>query len=99
MRLATLTDVMYAVALVLIISCLPLPEESHAKGVIWIADLWAERGDNIIEVIIRLVFSIMYWIRSNTLMTALDPTDAAVPRPAVWIWGIFLRGGANVTAK
>ena len=31
-RLATLTDVVYAVALVLIISWLPLPGESHATG-------------------------------------------------------------------
>jgi hypothetical protein len=56
-RLAVLTDVVYAVALVLIISWLPLPE------------------DNIVAVVIGLVFSIMYWIRSNTLMTALDRTD------------------------
>ena len=74
-RLATLTDVVYAVALVLIISWLPLPEESHAEGVVWIADLWAEYSQNIIAVVIGLVFSIMYWIRSNTLMTALDRTD------------------------
>ena len=74
-RLATLTDVVYAVALVLIVSWLPLPEESHIKGTLWIADLWAEYSDNIVAVIIGLVFSIMYWIRSNTLMTALDRTD------------------------
>ena len=74
-RLATLTDVVYAVALVLIISWLPLPEESHAKGAVWLIDLWAEYSQNIIAVVIGLVFSIMYWIRSNTLMTALDRTD------------------------
>ena len=74
-RLSVLTDVVYAVALVLIISWLPLPEESHAEGVVWIVDLWAEYSDNIVAVIIGLVFSIMYWIRSNTLMTALDRTD------------------------
>ena len=33
-RLATLTDVVYAVALVLIISWLPLPEESHSTGAV-----------------------------------------------------------------
>ena len=33
-RLGTLTDVVYAVALVLIISWLPLPEESHATGAV-----------------------------------------------------------------
>ena len=74
-RLATLTDVVYAVGLVLIVSWLPLPEESHATGAIWIADLWAEYSSNIVAVIIGLVFTIMYWLRSNTLMTALDRTD------------------------
>jgi len=74
-RLATLTDVVYAVALVLIISWLPLPEESHSTGTVWLLDLWAEYSQNIIAVVIGLVFSIMYWIRSNTLMTALDRTD------------------------
>ena len=56
-------------------SWLPLPEESHATDAIWIADLWAEYSSNIVAVIIGLVFTIMYWIRSNTLMTALDRTD------------------------
>jgi len=74
-RLATLTDVVYAVALVLVVTWLPLPEESHSAGAVWIVDLWAEYSDNIIAVVIGLVFSIMYWIRSNTLMTALDRTD------------------------
>jgi len=74
-RLATLTDVVYAVALVLIISWLPLPEESHSGGVVWIGELWAEYSTNIVAVIIGLVFIILYWIRSNTLMTALDRTD------------------------
>jgi len=74
-RLATLTDVVYAVALVLIIQWLPLPEESHSGGVVWLADLWAEYAGNIVSVIIGLVFTIIYWIRSNTLMTALDRTD------------------------
>ena len=74
-RLAILTDVVYGVALVLIVTWLPLPEESHAAGALWIIDLWAEYSNNIIGVIIGLVFTIMYWIRSNTLMTALDHTD------------------------
>ena len=74
-RLGTLTDVVYAVALVLVISWLPLPEESHSTGAVWLLDLWAEYSQNIIAVVIGLVFSIMYWIRSNTLMTALDRTD------------------------
>jgi hypothetical protein len=66
-RLATLTDVVYAVGLVLVIQWLPLPEESHATGAVWIADLWAEYATNIVAVIIGLVFIILYWIRSNTL--------------------------------
>jgi hypothetical protein len=74
-RLATLTDVVYAVGLVLVIQWLPLPEESHSGGVVWIADLWAEYATNIVAVIIGVVFIILYWLRSNTLMTALDRTD------------------------
>ena len=75
-RLATLTDVVYAVALVLIIQWLPLPEESHAEGVVWLFDLFAEYATNMIAVLIGLVFVIMYWLRSNTLLTALDRTDS-----------------------
>jgi hypothetical protein len=63
------------VALVLIIQWLPLPEESQSGGVVWMIDLWAEHTGNIISAIIGLVFTILYWIRSNTLMTALDRTD------------------------
>jgi hypothetical protein len=74
-RLATLTDVVYGVALVLVISWLPLPEESHSGGVVWLLDLWAEYAGNIVSVIIGLVFTIIYWLRSNTLMAALDRTD------------------------
>jgi len=74
-RLAILTDVVYGVALVLVVTWLPLPEESHSGGVVWLADLWAEYSNNIIGVIIGLVFTIIYWLRSNTLMTTLDRTD------------------------
>jgi hypothetical protein len=70
-----LTDVVYAVALVLIVQWLPLPEESQSGGVVWLADLWAEYAGNIVSVIIGLVFTIIYWIRSNVLVTALDRTD------------------------
>ena len=35
-RLATLTDVVYAVGLVLVIQWLPMPEESHSGGVVWL---------------------------------------------------------------
>jgi hypothetical protein len=75
-RLGTLTDVVYAVALALIIQWLPLPEESSADGAVWLSELWAEYAGNIVSVIIGLAFTILYWIRSNTLMTSLDRTDA-----------------------
>jgi uncharacterized membrane protein len=74
-RLGTLTDVVYGVALVLVMTWLPLPEESRSGGAVWLLDLWAEHSNNLIAVVIGLVFSIMYWIRSNTMMTALDRTD------------------------
>lgn len=74
-RLSILTDVVYGVALVLVVTWLPLPEESHSGGAVWLFDLWAEYSQNIIGVTIGLVFAIIYWIRSNTLMTALDRTD------------------------
>ena len=74
-RLSVLTDVVYGVALVLVVTWLPLPEESHSTGAVWLFDLWVEYSNNIIAVIIGLAFTIIYWIRSNTLMTALDRTD------------------------
>jgi len=75
MRLVTLTDVVYAVALVLIIQWLPLPDESQSGGAVWLGELWAEYSDNIVAVVLGLAFTIIYWLRSNTLMTALDRTD------------------------
>jgi uncharacterized membrane protein len=74
-RLATLTDVVYAVSLVLIIQWLPMPEESHAEGAVWLLDLFAEYSSNIVAMLIGLVFVILYWIRSNTMLSALDRTD------------------------
>ncbi len=74
-RLSVLTDVVYGVALVMVVQWLPLPEESHTAGAVWIFDLWAEYSNNIVAVVIGLVFTIIYWLRSNTLMTALDRTD------------------------
>ena len=74
-RLGTLTDVVYAVALVLIIEWLPLPEESHHEGGLWIGALWAEFGSRLLSVFIGVVFVIIYWLRTNKLMSALDRTD------------------------
>jgi len=76
-RLATLTDVVYALALVLIDQWLPLPEESSAEGSVWLIDLLAEYAMNMVAVLIGLVFVILYWIRSNTLLTA--PTRCTLP--------------------
>jgi len=75
-RLETFTDVSYAAGLVLLIRWLPLPQESHAEGPIWLFELFAEHATNMIAVLIGLVFIVMYWLRSNTLLPALDRTDA-----------------------
>ncbi len=74
-RLATLTDVVYAAALVLIIGWLPLPEESAAEDRVWLLELFAEFSGHLIAALIGLTFVIIYWIRSNTLLTALDRTE------------------------
>jgi uncharacterized membrane protein len=75
-RLGTLTDVVYAVALVLIVQWLPLPEESASEGEVWLFDLFVEHAANMVAVLIGLVFVILYWLRSNTLLSALDSTDS-----------------------
>jgi uncharacterized membrane protein len=75
-RLATLTDVVYAGALVIIVFWLPTPEESVSGGEIWILELFAQHAQNLIATLIGLVFVIIYWIRSNTLLSALDRTDS-----------------------
>jgi uncharacterized membrane protein len=75
-RLTVLTDVVYAVALVLVIQWLPLPSESRTEGAVWLFDLFAEHGGNLVSAFIGLVFVIIYWLRSNTLLSALERTDA-----------------------
>ena len=74
-RLGTLTDVVYAVGLVLVIQWLPLPSESAAEGEIWLGALFAEHAQNLVGAGIGLFFIVVYWIRSNTLLSALDRTD------------------------
>ena len=74
-RLATLTDVVYACGLVLVVTWFPTPEESSVPGKIWVLDLWAEYSQNLIAIAVALVFIIIYWLRSNTLLSALDRTD------------------------
>ena len=74
-RLGRLTDVVYGLALTMVIFWLPMPEESLHEGEVWLLELFADHADNLIAALIGLVFIIMYWVRSNTLLTALDRTD------------------------
>jgi len=74
-RLGTLTDVVYAGALILILFWLPRPDESTSGSDVWFLDLFTEYPQNMIAVLLGLVFIILYWIRSNTLLSALDHTD------------------------
>ncbi len=76
-RLETLTDCVYAVALVLVIQWLPLPHESSLTGgPVQLGALLADHLPNLAGAGIGLVFIIIYWMRSNTRMALLDRTDA-----------------------
>jgi len=76
-RLETLTDCVYAVALVLVIQWLPLPHESSLTGgPVRIGELFAEHLPNLAGAGIGLIFIIIYWMRSNTRMALLERTDA-----------------------
>jgi hypothetical protein len=75
-RLATLNDVVYALALVLVVQWLPMPAESQGDGEVWLLGLFAEHTQNLIAILIGLVFIITYWRRSNLLLSALDRTDS-----------------------
>lgn len=75
-RLGTLTDAVYAVALVLVVQWLPLPSESiGAKGVVWVLDLFAEHASNLVAFLIAVAFLILYWLRSTDLGARVDRTD------------------------
>ena len=73
-RLCRLTDCVYAVALVLVIQWLPLPEESAnaGEGGVWLLDLFGEFLANELAAVVGLVFVIVYWLRSNVLLGYLD---------------------------
>jgi len=76
-RLETLTDCVYALALVQVMSWLPLPEESAAAGEgMRLLDLFSEFSGNLVAALIGLCFIIIYWLRSNELMAYLDRTDS-----------------------
>lgn len=75
-RLGTLTDCVYALALVQVMRWLPLPEESAVVGEQpWMIDLFAEFSSNLVAALIGLVFIIIYWLRSNQLSAHLEGTD------------------------
>jgi len=76
-RLATLTDVVYAVGLVLVVQWLPIPQESLREGKVWLLQLYMDHPEHIVGSLIGLAFVIIYWLRSNTLLTVLDRTDGA----------------------
>lgn len=75
-RLETLTDCVYALALILIIQWLPLPEESAVSdGRIFLADLFVEFAGNLVSIFIGLVFVIIYWMRNAARTALLERTD------------------------
>jgi len=75
-RLGTLTDCVYALALVSVMRWLPLPEESAVAGEeSWMLELFAEFSGNLVATLLGLVFIIVYWLRSNQLSAHLDRTD------------------------
>ena len=75
-RLGTLTDCVYAVALILVIQWLPMPSESVAAGGhIYLVDLFAEFTGNLLAVFIAVVFIILYWLRNTGLGARVDRTD------------------------
>jgi uncharacterized membrane protein len=76
-RLGTLTDCVYAVALILVVQWLPLPAESSQSGSIWILDLWAEHSGNLLAMLIAVVFIILYWLRGTDQMARLERTSGA----------------------
>lgn len=72
-RLKTLTDVVYGAALVVVIGWLPLPEEFD--GARWLIDVFSAHPENMIATLLGLLYLIVYWMRSNTLMADLDRTS------------------------
>ena len=75
-RLIRLTDVVYAVALIFIVEWLPLPSESIGQHEsLTILQLFAGHGRNLVGELIGLLFIIIYWLRSNTLLAPLEHTD------------------------
>ncbi len=75
-RLETLTDCVYAVALILIVQWLPMPSESSVPvGKVLLLDLFAEHSGNLVSIGLALAFVIVYWLRSNDRTAQLERTD------------------------
>ncbi len=75
-RLIRLTDVVYAVALIFIVEWLPLPSEGIGQHEsLTILQLFTGHGRNLVGEFIGLLFIIIYWLRSNTLLAPLEHTD------------------------
>jgi len=72
-RLKTLTDVVYGASLVVIVGWLPLPEET--EGARWLYDIFASHPENLIATLLGVLYVIIYWMRSNTLLADLDRTS------------------------
>jgi len=72
-RLKTLTDVVYGASLVVVVGWLPLPEET--EGARWLFDIFAAHPANLVATLLGLLYVIVYWIRSNTLLADLDHTS------------------------
>lgn len=73
-RLRTFTDVSFAVALVLLVDWLPTPT---GDGDAWLGEVIAEGLSGLLSAVVGLVFLIIYWLRSNVLLTSVARTDFA----------------------
>lgn len=73
-RLETLTDVLYAIVLWRLFMLIPRP---GVTGETWtgVRDYLAHEWIALALVTIGLVFTIIYWLQSNTLLSALERTD------------------------
>ena len=75
-RLGTLIDCVYGVGLIMVVTWLPLPEESHLEGPIWIWSLFSEFSGNLMSVLIGVVFLILYWLRNASHLARLERSDS-----------------------
>ena len=73
-RLSTLVDSIYALALVILVTYLPIPSEEE-----WVGDNFTDfltsQGDDFFPVIIALVLLTTYWLQNNNSFGNLVRTD------------------------